>query len=59
MSYLCAKNLKYRNKLTPIQIMKIVGMNSKNIMNSVGDFNDNVDMNSVLIEVYGAEHLFL
>jgi hypothetical protein len=59
LSYLHAKNLKYRNILTPIQIMNIVGINSKNIMNSVGNFNDNVAMNSIFIEVYGAEHLFL
>ena len=36
------ETLKNRKKLTPTRIMNNVGMNSKNVVNNVGIFNDSV-----------------
>ena len=48
MQYLAVmgRNLETKKKLTPFQKMNIVGFNTKNIMNSVGIFNDNVGVNN-------------
>ena len=41
------RNLENRKKLTPIQIIYSVDMNSKNIMNNVVIFSGSVAMNSI------------
>ena len=43
----------------PVQVMKSVNMNSKNIVNNVGIFNDNAAMNNILSEEYRDEQRFL
>jgi hypothetical protein len=44
--------LEIKKKLTPIRIMKGVGMNSKNIMNTFGIFSYSVAMNRIFNEYY-------
>ena len=44
------RNLKKRRKLMPIRIMKSVGLNSKNIVNSVGIFNVSAASNNNFVE---------
>jgi hypothetical protein len=39
-------------------MMESAGINSKNIVNSVGIFNDSVDMNSIFDELYPDEQCF-
>ena len=44
------RNLEKRKKLMPIRIMKSVGLNSKNIVNSVGIFNVSAASNNNFVE---------
>ena len=44
------RNLENRKKLTHVRIMNRVGMNNKNVVNSVFLFNDSVAMNSISSE---------
>ena len=41
------RDLENRKKLMPIWMMNSAGLCSKNIMNSVGIFNDNVSINNI------------
>ena len=47
LSYLHGKKLENREELTPIRIMINVGMNSENIVNNVGIFNNDVVLNRI------------
>jgi hypothetical protein len=42
--------LENNRKLTPIRIMNSASINGKNIVNSVGIFNDIVAMNNIFME---------
>jgi hypothetical protein len=44
------RNLKNKKKLTPVQIMKNVSINDKNIVNNVGMFDDSDVMNNYFSE---------
>jgi hypothetical protein len=44
------RNLQKKNKLLLVQIMNNFGMNSKNIVNNISIFNDNVFMNSIFCD---------
>jgi hypothetical protein len=44
------RNLENRKKLTPVRMMNGVSLISKNMMNSVGIFNESVSMNRNFIE---------
>ena len=46
-------------KLTLLQTMNSVGLHSKNIMNSVGIFNDCYTINNIVKEYYWYEQYFL
>jgi hypothetical protein len=40
------RSLENKKKLTPVRILNSVNLNSKNIMNNVGIFNDGVALNN-------------
>ena len=50
------RNLVTRKNLAPVQIMNSVSMNSKNIVNNVGIFNDYVVMNSIFSNNIGLDN---
>ena len=49
------RNLENKKKLTLVQIMNSVGMNSKNIIYNVSIFNDHAIMSSIFNEHYRDE----
>jgi hypothetical protein len=40
------RNLENRKKLTPVGIMNSIGLYSKNIVNTLGIFNDSANINN-------------
>lgn len=44
------RDFENEKKLTPIQILNITSVNSQNIVNNIGIFNDSATMNSIVNE---------
>ena len=56
---LMGRNLENNKKLTPVQIMNCVVMNSKNVVNIADVFSDCVAIHSILSEEYRDEQSIL
>jgi hypothetical protein len=53
------RNVESEKKLTMVQIMTGVELNSKNVVNSVSVFNGSVIINNMSRELYWDEQCFL
>ena len=59
LSYLHERNLENRKKLALVRITNSAGMDTMNIVNNVGIFNDSAAMNSVFREWCRDEHCIM